>query len=51
MAKSTTAIDGTMTLLDHLRELRSRLTKVSIAVLIGMFGGFTLSTALALLNM
>lgn len=40
MAKSTPAIDGTMTLLDHLRELRSRLTKVSIAVLIGMFGGF-----------
>jgi sec-independent protein translocase protein TatC len=33
---------GTMTLLDHLRELRSRLVKISIAVVLGLIAGFFL---------
>jgi sec-independent protein translocase protein TatC len=33
---------GTMTLLDHLRELRSRLVKISIAVVLGLIVGFFL---------
>lgn len=33
---------STMTLLDHLRELRSRLVKVSIAIVLGLIGGFWL---------
>ncbi|HYF61720.1 MAG TPA: twin-arginine translocase subunit TatC, partial [Herpetosiphonaceae bacterium] len=33
---------GTMTLLDHLRELRSRLVKISIAVVLGLILGFLL---------
>lgn len=33
---------GTMTLLDHLRELRGRLVKISIAVVLGLIVGFTL---------
>lgn len=32
----------TMTLLDHLRELRSRLVKVSLAVVLGLIGGFVI---------
>src|SRR5947209_17259865 len=37
------AADGSMTLLDHLRELRSRLFKASLAVLVAMIVGFLLS--------
>ena len=37
------AADGSMTLLDHLRELRSRLFKASLAVLLGMIAGFIVS--------
>jgi sec-independent protein translocase protein TatC len=37
------AADGSMSLLDHLRELRDRLFKASIAVVLGMFGGWFLS--------
>jgi sec-independent protein translocase protein TatC len=37
------AADGSMTLLDHLRELRGRLFKAALGVLVGMAGGFFLS--------
>jgi sec-independent protein translocase protein TatC len=37
------AADGSMTLLEHLQELRSRLFKASLAVLAGMIGGWFLS--------
>ncbi|OLB64017.1 MAG: twin arginine-targeting protein translocase TatC [Actinobacteria bacterium 13_2_20CM_2_72_6] len=37
------AADGSMTLLEHLRELRSRLFKASLAVLAGMILGFIVS--------
>ncbi len=37
------AAEGSMTLLEHLRELRSRLFKASLAVLIGMIAGFIVS--------
>jgi sec-independent protein translocase protein TatC len=37
------AADGSMTLLEHLQELRSRLFKSSLAVLAGMIIGFVLS--------
>jgi sec-independent protein translocase protein TatC len=36
------AADGSMTLIEHLRELRSRLFKASLAILIGFVGGFLL---------
>src|SRR5689334_17399674 len=37
------AADGSMTLLEHLRELRSRLFKASLAVLAGMIVGWFFS--------
>lgn len=37
------AADGSMTLMEHLRELRSRLLKASVAVAIGMVIGYLLS--------
>jgi sec-independent protein translocase protein TatC len=37
------AADGSMTLLEHLRELRSRLTKASLAILVGGVIGFSFS--------
>jgi sec-independent protein translocase protein TatC len=37
------AADGSMTLLEHLRELRSRLFKASLAVLVGMIVGWFFS--------
>ena len=39
------AADGSMTLLDHLRELRSRLFKASLGVLVGFGFGFAVSKA------
>jgi sec-independent protein translocase protein TatC len=37
------AADGSMTLLEHLQELRSRLFKASVAVLVGMIAGWLVS--------
>jgi len=42
-SKFERAADGSMTLLEHLRELRSRLLKACIAILIGFCVGFALS--------
>jgi sec-independent protein translocase protein TatC len=39
----TRAADGSMTLLEHLRELRSRLFKASLAIVAGMIVGWFLS--------
>jgi sec-independent protein translocase protein TatC len=37
------AADGSMTLIEHVRELRSRLFKASLAVLVGLIIGYVLS--------
>lgn len=39
---SSVQTPGTMTLLDHLRELRNRLVKMSIAIVLGLILGFIL---------
>ncbi|HEX5596195.1 MAG TPA: twin-arginine translocase subunit TatC [Micromonosporaceae bacterium] len=44
-SKFERASDGSMTLVEHLRELRSRLFKASLAVLVGLIIGFWLSEA------
>ncbi|MBA3470799.1 MAG: twin-arginine translocase subunit TatC, partial [Herpetosiphonaceae bacterium] len=41
---------STMTLLDHLRELRTRLVKVSIAVVLGLIVGFWLLQTTGFIN-
>jgi len=38
------AADGSMSLLEHLRELRTRLFRASIAIVLGMIVGYLLST-------
>ena len=38
------AADGSMTLLEHLRELRTRLFRASIAIVLGMIVGYLLHT-------
>ena len=41
---------GTMSLLDHMRELRMRLMKISVAILVGMVGGFFIVTGTDMIN-
>ncbi|WP_431975148.1 twin-arginine translocase subunit TatC [Micromonospora haikouensis] len=42
-SKFEQAADGSMTLMDHIRELRSRLFRASLAVVVGLVGGFLLA--------
>jgi sec-independent protein translocase protein TatC len=37
------AADGSMTLMEHIRELRDRLFRASLAILVGLIGGFLLA--------
>ncbi|MFI7436356.1 twin-arginine translocase subunit TatC [Micromonospora haikouensis] len=42
-SKFEQAADGSMTLMDHIRELRSRLFRASLAIVVGLIGGFLLA--------
>ncbi|MER7457828.1 twin-arginine translocase subunit TatC [Micromonospora sp. NPDC126480] len=42
-SKFERAADGSMTLVEHFRELRTRLFRASLAILVGLIGGFMLA--------
>ncbi|TDC58252.1 twin-arginine translocase subunit TatC [Micromonospora sp. KC207] len=42
-SKFEQAADGSMTLMEHIRELRTRLFRASLAILVGLIGGFLLA--------
>ena len=42
MASLSVHTPSAMTLLDHLRELRNRLVKISITIVVGLIAGFVL---------
>ena len=49
-SRSSLQKPATMTLLDHLRELRTRLVKVSIAIVLGLIAGFWLLQSTNFIN-
>ncbi len=50
LENTTSTPPGTMSLLDHLRELRSRLIKVSAAIILGLLVGFYVVTSTSVLT-